>query len=156
MRTIADISGGSTVNRRRLRDPGCSPTTAPRNDIEAAIESVPHKRLKAGPEQRGPRNGVIGVLFGDRPSLPFSERAAELLVRVRQQKFAYSPRSPAKVWAIEARVGDKLGEEDTIIVLESMKMEIPVVAPVGGTLKEILVAEGDAVAEGHDVAVMDS
>jgi acetyl-CoA carboxylase biotin carboxyl carrier protein len=60
------------------------------------------------------------------------------------------------VWAIEARVGDKLGEEDTIIVLESMKMEIPVVALVGGTLKEILVAEGDAVAEGQDVAVMDS
>jgi len=60
------------------------------------------------------------------------------------------------VWAIEAKVGDKLGEEDTIIVLESMKMEIPVVAPVGGTLKEILVAEGDAVAEGQDVAVMDS
>lgn len=60
------------------------------------------------------------------------------------------------MWAIEAKVGDKLGEEDTIIVLESMKMEIPVVAPVGGTLKEILVAEGDAVAEGQDVAVMDS
>ena len=60
-----------------------------------------------------------------------------------------------KVWAIEAKVGDALEEEDTIIVLESMKMEIPVVAPSGGTLKEILVAEGDAVTEGQDVAVMD-
>tara|TARA_R110002167_G_scaffold61386_1_gene173187 strand:+ start:1242 stop:1463 length:222 start_codon:yes stop_codon:yes gene_type:complete len=60
-----------------------------------------------------------------------------------------------KVWAIEAKVGDKLGEEDTIVVLESMKMEIPVVAPVGGTLKEILVAEGDAVSEGQDVAIME-
>ena len=60
-----------------------------------------------------------------------------------------------KVWAIEAKVGDQLGEEDTIIVLESMKMEIPVVAPMGGTLKEILVAEGDAVAEGQDVAIME-
>lgn len=60
-----------------------------------------------------------------------------------------------KVWAIEAKVGDSLGEEDTIIILESMKMEIPVVAPVGGTLKEILVAEGDAVSEGQDVAIME-
>jgi acetyl-CoA carboxylase biotin carboxyl carrier protein len=61
-----------------------------------------------------------------------------------------------KVWAIEAKVGDKLDEEDTIVVLESMKMEIPVVAPTGGTLKEILVAEGDAVAEGQDVAILES
>ena len=61
-----------------------------------------------------------------------------------------------KVWAIEAKVGDTLAEEDTIVVLESMKMEIPVVAPVGGTLKEILVGEGDAVAEGQDVAVMEA
>jgi acetyl-CoA carboxylase biotin carboxyl carrier protein len=60
-----------------------------------------------------------------------------------------------KVWAIEASIGDKLAEEDTIIVLESMKMEIPVVAPQGGTLKQILVAEGDAVTEGQDVAIME-
>ena len=61
-----------------------------------------------------------------------------------------------KVWAIEAKIGDALEEEDTIIVLESMKMEIPVVAPSGGTLKEILVQEGDAVTEGQDVAIMEN
>jgi acetyl-CoA carboxylase biotin carboxyl carrier protein len=60
-----------------------------------------------------------------------------------------------KVWAIEASVGDALEEEDTIIVLESMKMEIPVVAPSDGTLKEILVQEGDAITEGQDVAIME-
>jgi acetyl-CoA carboxylase biotin carboxyl carrier protein len=60
-----------------------------------------------------------------------------------------------KVWAIEASIGDTLEEEDTIIVLESMKMEIPVVAPSDGTLKEILVKEGDAGTEGQDVAIMD-
>ncbi len=60
-----------------------------------------------------------------------------------------------KVWAIEASIGDALEEEDTIIVLESMKMEIPVVAPSDGTLKEILVKEGDAITEGQDVAIMD-
>ncbi len=61
-----------------------------------------------------------------------------------------------KVWQIEASPGDRLEEEDPIIVLESMKMEIPVVAPIDGTLKEILVGEGDTVQEGQDVAVMDT
>ena len=60
-----------------------------------------------------------------------------------------------KVWQIEASVGQNLAEEDPIVILESMKMEIPVVAPVGGVLKQILVAEGDAVREGQDVAIMD-
>ena len=60
-----------------------------------------------------------------------------------------------KVWAIEASVGDSLEEEDTIIVLESMKMEIPIAAPQAGRLKNILVAEGDAVTEGQDVAIME-
>jgi acetyl-CoA carboxylase biotin carboxyl carrier protein len=61
-----------------------------------------------------------------------------------------------KVWQIEASIGQELAEEDTIIVLESMKMEIPVMAPADGVLKQILVAEGDAVREGQDVAVMES
>ena len=61
-----------------------------------------------------------------------------------------------KVWAIEASVGDSLEEEDTIIVLESMKMEIPIVAPLDGSLKKILVAEGDAVTEGQDVAILET
>ncbi len=60
-----------------------------------------------------------------------------------------------KVWMIEAKAGDKVAEDDPIVVLESMKMEIPVGAPVDGTVKEILVAEGDTVQEGDEVAVMD-
>ncbi len=61
-----------------------------------------------------------------------------------------------KVWQIEATVGQDLAEDDAIIILESMKMEIPVVAPVDGVLKEILVKEGDAIQEGQDVAIMDT
>ena len=57
------------------------------------------------------------------------------------------------VWKIEVTVGDKVAEEDTLIVLESMKMEIPLLAPRAGTVMEILVAEGEAIAEG-DVAVI--
>lgn len=60
-----------------------------------------------------------------------------------------------KVWQIEARVGQQVAEEDPIVILESMKMEIPVGAPVGGTVKQILVAEGDTVQEGQDVAILD-
>jgi len=59
-----------------------------------------------------------------------------------------------KVWRIEVAVGDKVAEEDPIMILESMKMEIPVLAPEAGTVKEILVGEGDAVTEGQTVAVI--
>jgi acetyl-CoA carboxylase biotin carboxyl carrier protein len=57
-----------------------------------------------------------------------------------------------KVWKLDTNPGDQLGEDDTILTLESMKMEIPVLAPAVGTLKEILVAEGDSVKEGQVVA----
>jgi biotin carboxyl carrier protein len=57
------------------------------------------------------------------------------------------------VWKIEVAVGDKVGMDDPLIVLESMKMEIPLLAPRAGTVTEILVAEGEAIAEG-DVAVV--
>ena len=57
-----------------------------------------------------------------------------------------------KVWKVEAEVGQQLAEEDDVVILESMKMEIPVGAPADGTLKEILVGEGDAVAEDQVIA----
>ena len=57
------------------------------------------------------------------------------------------------VWKIEVTVGDEVAEEDTLIVLESMKMEIPLLAPRAGRVMEILVAEGEAIAEG-DIAVI--
>jgi acetyl-CoA carboxylase biotin carboxyl carrier protein len=57
------------------------------------------------------------------------------------------------VWKIEVTVGDSVSEDDPLIVLESMKMEIPLLAPRAGVVREILVAEGEPVAEG-DVAVI--
>src|SRR3979411_219728 len=50
------------------------------------------------------------------------------------------------VWQIKAKVGDKVADGDTLIVIESMKMEIPVITEDGGTVKEILVKEKDPVA----------
>lgn len=60
-----------------------------------------------------------------------------------------------KIWKVEASVGQKVAAEDQIIVIESMKMEIPVLAPEAGTIREIRVAEGDDVLEGQVVAVID-
>jgi len=60
-----------------------------------------------------------------------------------------------KVWLIEAEVGQSVEEEDAVIILESMKMEIPVVAPVSGKITEILVEKDEAVAEGQTVARME-
>lgn len=57
------------------------------------------------------------------------------------------------VWKIEVAVGDRVDEDDPLIILESMKMEIPLLAPKAGTVTEILVVEGEAIAEG-DVAVV--
>jgi len=59
------------------------------------------------------------------------------------------------VWKIEKAVGDALEEEDVILIIESMKMEIPVEAPCDGRLAEIRVAEGDSIEEGAVLAVID-
>lgn len=58
------------------------------------------------------------------------------------------------VWKIVAQAGQALAAGDTILILESMKMEIPVAAEEGGTLAELHVAEGDAVSEGQLVATL--
>jgi acetyl-CoA carboxylase biotin carboxyl carrier protein len=58
------------------------------------------------------------------------------------------------VWKIEAAVGAKLSEGDTVVILESMKMEMPVEAPCNGTVTEIRVKETQAVQEGEVVALI--
>ena len=60
------------------------------------------------------------------------------------------------VWKIEVKEGDTVEEEDVIMILESMKMEIPVLSPQAGTVKEIRVSEGEAIGEGQLVAVLES
>jgi acetyl-CoA carboxylase biotin carboxyl carrier protein len=59
------------------------------------------------------------------------------------------------VWKVEKKVGDKVAEGDVIVILESMKMEMPIEAPSAGTIKEIRVAEGQAVDEGAVVAIVE-
>jgi biotin carboxyl carrier protein len=59
------------------------------------------------------------------------------------------------VWKIETSVGAQVEEEDVLLILESMKMEIPVEAPRAGRVAELRVAEGDSIEEGAILVVLD-
>ena len=61
----------------------------------------------------------------------------------------------ANVWKVVAAQGDQVDDGDTLVILESMKMEIPVVAEGPGTISSMHVAEGDVVQEGDLIAVID-
>jgi biotin carboxyl carrier protein len=61
----------------------------------------------------------------------------------------------AKVLKIEKQVGDHVEEDEVVIVMEAMKMEIPVVAPAAGTLKELKVSVGQAVEAEEVLAVIE-
>ena len=58
------------------------------------------------------------------------------------------------VWKILVEPGAEVEEDDSIAILESMKMEIPISAPESGTVKEVILAEGDQVSEGQVILVM--
>ena len=58
------------------------------------------------------------------------------------------------VWKIVTKVGDRVAEDQPLVILESMKMEIPIPAPEDGVVDAIKVAEGDSVAEGDAVIVL--
>ena len=59
------------------------------------------------------------------------------------------------VWKIECAVGDEIAEGDTVAILESMKMEMPVEAEDAGKVTEILCEEGQAVSEGDALVVLE-
>jgi acetyl-CoA carboxylase biotin carboxyl carrier protein len=59
------------------------------------------------------------------------------------------------VWKIEVEVGDTVQEGDTVVILESMKMEMPVEAEDEGVVKEVRVEEGQSVSEGDTLVVLE-
>ncbi|MEV4182498.1 biotin/lipoyl-binding carrier protein [Streptosporangium canum] len=61
----------------------------------------------------------------------------------------------ANVWKVLVAQGDTVEDGDTLIILESMKMEIPVIAEDDGVITELKVAEGDVIQEGDLIAVID-
>ena len=60
----------------------------------------------------------------------------------------------ANVWKVVVAEGDAVAGGDTLVILESMKMEIPVLAEHPGTVAEVLVGEGDVVQEGDVLVVL--
>ncbi|MEY2431452.1 MAG: acetyl-CoA carboxylase biotin carboxyl carrier protein [Acidimicrobiaceae bacterium] len=61
----------------------------------------------------------------------------------------------ANVWQVRVEVGQSVDVGDELVILESMKMEIPVLAPLAGTISELAVAPDDQVTEGDLIAVID-
>jgi biotin carboxyl carrier protein len=60
------------------------------------------------------------------------------------------------VWKILARAGDLLEADGTLLILESMKMEIPAFVPDGGRVVQLLVTEGESVREGQELAIVET
>ena len=61
----------------------------------------------------------------------------------------------ANVWQVRTEVGAQVAEGDELVILESMKMEIPVTAPRAGTVREVRVKEGEVVKEGQVLVVLE-
>jgi biotin carboxyl carrier protein len=61
----------------------------------------------------------------------------------------------ANVWQVRVEVGQSVAVGDELVILESMKMEIPVIAPLAGTISELAVAPDDQVTEGDLIAVIE-
>jgi acetyl-CoA carboxylase biotin carboxyl carrier protein len=59
------------------------------------------------------------------------------------------------VWKVLVKPGDQVSEDDSLLILESMKMEIPVTAPEDGVVKEVCVIEGALVAEGDVTLILE-
>ena len=59
------------------------------------------------------------------------------------------------VWKVKTTLGAQVAEEEELLILESMKMEIPVTAPKAGTVREVRVKEGEVVKEGQVLVVLE-
>jgi acetyl-CoA carboxylase biotin carboxyl carrier protein len=59
------------------------------------------------------------------------------------------------VWKLEVTPGQAVAQGDTLLIVESMKMEIPVTAPVAGVVREVMVGEGDPVVDDQILVLMD-
>src|SRR5579859_3313453 len=81
---------------------------------------------------------------GPGPGLLYAARVAEIRAEM-----------VANVWKVVAAQGQRIGSGDTVVILESMKMEIPVLAEDPGVLSKLNVAEGDVIQEGDLIAVID-
>ena len=61
----------------------------------------------------------------------------------------------AVIWKINVKVGQKVNIDDILVILESMKMEIPIESKYSGIVKEILIKEGDSVNEDQEIIILE-
>ena len=61
----------------------------------------------------------------------------------------------AVIWKISVEIGQKVDIDDVLVILESMKMEIPIESKYSGIVKQILVKEGDNVNEGQEIIILE-
>ena len=61
----------------------------------------------------------------------------------------------AVIWKINVQIGQKVDVDDVLVILESMKMEIPIESKYSGIVKEILVKEGDSVNENQEIIILE-
>ena len=85
-----------------------------------------------------------------------SDRSMDARLRVRGEPelTEVAAEIAGSVWKIECQVGDRVEVEEVLLILESMKMEIPVESPAAGTIAEVLVAPEDQVEEDQLLAVL--
>jgi acetyl-CoA carboxylase biotin carboxyl carrier protein len=81
--------------------------------------------------------------------------ALALTGRHHMSRYELKAEVTGTIWKIETTIGQTLETEHTVLIIESMKMEIPLVAEAGGTLVEMCVNEGDAVNEGQVLAIIE-
>lgn len=105
--------------------------------------------------EEGTTSGVV------RPAAPVAPKAAPAAAPAAAPKAAgaaggvkIEAGAAGKVFKVEAKVGQAVKKGDAVVILEAMKMEIPVVAPQDGTVASIDVAVGDAVEAGAVLATM--
>jgi acetyl-CoA carboxylase biotin carboxyl carrier protein len=117
--------------------------------------------LYSGAAARHGRVGSIPSLGGvakreraPRDWIPFAHRAMQTTERTVMAE-EIRAEMVANVWKVVKAVGDEVVEGDTLVILESMKMEIPVVVEADGTVSQIAVNEGDVVQEGDLIAVVE-
>ena len=61
----------------------------------------------------------------------------------------------AVIWKINVEVGQKINIDDVVVILESMKMEIPLESKYNGVVKQILIKEGDSVNEDQEIIILE-
>jgi acetyl-CoA carboxylase biotin carboxyl carrier protein len=116
--------------------------------IETAERAIVKRALRTEPGNR-PASRLGGCLRTPYYSPPFTEPALEVSLPEVEAHIT------GTIWKIEVEVGDSVEEGDTVVILESMKMEMPVEAEDPGVVKEILCEEGQSVREGDTLVVLD-